>query len=367
MFSIWHAKVGILFIFMFLLFGCKQEQDANGTASGSICRGEYTVKDSNGLVRQRFNEYNSSLGCLTDPVPLTQWEKSSNQRFDKKISCTPQADLPSMHLKASGNYYSYRNSRIFMELNSSTGEAKRLIIGEMPDGRLSFNRQVFCYYLRTDVETEPTNPFDYGKLLHLDLELSASSDLLSPQELYNYQVNGNDILLHKLDDNSEIDWTFCPTGTPIGFCDYLRNGNEFYFPPDPSAAVQSQLRSAAILIRSELNMTKISTQEFNSIWDSSINSGVEVGTSGYLSAGGKWKFLVNSIWDEPFFVGRAVRNYMRRDPLQPFMPDLAWASSMQFPYICYSSSKEITFADGSKGKIYGTTCYNNGAYSFISD
>lgn len=358
-------KYSILLALLIFISSCKESDSNQASEKTSSCRGEYAVKDSNGLVRQRFNEYSSSLGCLTDPMPLTQWEISFNKRFDAKIGCTPQSDLPSMWIKTNGNYYSYRDSKIFIELNSAKGEARRLIIGEMPNGRLSFNRQIFCYYLRTDNEIEPTNSINYGSLLQFDLELSASSSQFSPQELYNYKAAGNNLLLQKLDDNTGVDWSWCPINTPIGFCDYLRNGNEFYFPPNPSVAVQAQLRSAAILIRSEMNMATISAQEFNSIWESSLSNGIEVGSSSYISNGGKWKYLVNSIWDEPLFVGRAVRNYMRRDPQQPFMPDLAWASTFQLSSVCYSATKEIVYPDGSKGKIFGEACYDqNGNYSF---
>lgn len=361
-----HVFYTIFFILAFLVLnGCKSDSADTTTSRSQSCRGEYAVTDPNGLVRQRYNEYESTLGCLTDPVPLTQYEKSTNERFDKKISCTPQTDLPSMWLKSNGNYYSYRDSKIYIELNAATGEAKRLILAEMPDGSLSFQRQIFCYYLRTDVETEPVNPQNYGQLLQFDLELSASSNIFSPQELYNYQLNGNDLLLHKLDDNTGVDWTWCPTSTPIDFCDYLRNGNEFFFPPAPNATIQAQLRASTILIRSELNMTRILAQEFKTAWDSSIKSGIEVGTPNYIKSGSKWKYSVNFLWDEPLYVGRSIRNYMRRDPMQPFMPDLAWASTFQFPYVCYSARKEISYSDGSKGFITGSACYDsNGVYTF---
>lgn len=355
-----------LAVLTIFIASCNETENTDSSSSvTSTCKGVYEIKDSNGLVRQRYNEYQNSMGCLTDPVPLTQWEKSVNVRFDKKVSCTPQTDLPSMWIKSSGNYYSYRDSKIFIELNASTGEAKRLILAEMPDGSLSFQRQVFCYYLRTDMETEPVNPQNYGQLLQFDLELSASSNIFSPQELYSYKLSGNDFLLQKLDDNTGLTWEWCPTSTPVGFCDYNRNGNEMFFPPAPSSTIQAQLRSAAILIRSELNMTNISSQEFKTTWDNSVKTGVEVGTPNYIKAGSKWKYSVNFIWDEPLYIGRSVRNYMRRDPMQPFMPDLAWASSFQFPYVCYSTRKEVTYSDGSKGFINGQACYDsNGVYTF---
>lgn len=344
--------------------GCKTESDSSGTSKVSSCRGEYTVVDSSGLVRQRFNEYQSSMGCLTDPVPLTQWEKSTNDRFDKKISCTPQTDLPSMWLKSSGNYYSYRDSKIYVELNATTGEAKRLILAEMPDGSASYIRQVFCYYVRTDNEVEPVNPQNYGSMILFDLELSASSEIFSPMEIYNYTNTASSLNLKKMDSNDGVDWTWCPADSvPWGWCDPLRNGNAAFYPEDPNITVQNQLKAEAILIRSELLTSKITNSEFTAVWGSTISSSTEVGTTPYINKGGKWKYLVNSLFDEPLFVGREWRKYLRRE--RPSMPDVTWASSMGMPYVCYSAQKEITYNDGSKGTISGQACYDqNGDYSF---
>lgn len=343
------------------LGACKKE-GTNESTTASSCKGEYSISDSNGLVRQRFNEFQSSLGCMTDPVPLTQWEKSTNKRFDTKIKCTPQTGLLTSWLKTNGNYYSYRDSKIFVELNSSSGEARRLIIGEMPDGSPSFQRQVFCYYLRTDIETEPVNPQNYGAMLLFDLELSSSSNLVIPMEIYNYQTAGNDIYLTKMDTNT-VDWTFCPAdSTPWGFCDALRNGNEMFFPEDPSAAVQAQLRAEAILIRSEFNFSKISKSEFEAVWNSAVVTATEVGTSKFIDLGGLWKYTVSPYFDEPLYVGREWRKYLRRE--RPSMPDVASASSMQVPYVCYDAVKRVTYSDGSTGLITGEACHNNGVYSF---
>lgn len=360
-----NAFYSIFFsLYLLALYGCKTESTDTATLSSQNCRGEYTVIDTNGLVRQRFNEYQSSIGCLTDPIQLTQWEKTTNDRFDKKISCTPQPDLPSMWLKSSGNYYSYRNSKIYIELNAAKGEAKRLIVGEMPDGSPSYQRQIFCYYVRTDLETESTNPHNYGAMILFDLELSASSNIFSPMEIFNYSVSGNNFLMTKMDDNTGLDWTWCPgESVPWGFCDYNKNGNEFFFPSEPSASVQSQLQAEAILIRSEFNFSNVSQSTFETMWNSSPSLGVELGTSIYANLGGKWKYTVSNYLDEPLYVGREWRKYLRRE--RPSMPDVASASSMGMPYVCYSATKEITYNDGSKGTISGQACYDqNGDYSF---
>jgi hypothetical protein len=347
--------------------GCKSNSELGWLVSTGSCRGEFVITDSNFLVRQRFNEYQGSLGCLIDPMPLTEWEKSKNRRFDTKVKCTPQTDLPSMWIETNGNYYSYRDSKIFIELNSSTGEARRLILGEMPDGSPSFQRQVFCYYLRTDVETEPTNPHSYGAMLLFDLELSSSSNSFSPMEIYNYSQVGSDLHLNMMDDFSSMDWTWCPSeSVPWGFCDFLRNGNDLFFPEDPSASVQAQLKAEAILIRSEFMFSKISRDKFDSVWASAPSTSIEVGTTKFVNEGGRWKYSVNEYFDEPLFVGREWRKYLRRE--RPSMPDVAWASTLRFPQVCYKAKKAVSFTDGSNGLVYGEACYDKaGQYSFIGN
>jgi len=185
-------------------------------------------------------------------------------------------------------------------------------------------------------------------------------------EIYNYTDVGNDLLLTKMDDNSGVDWTWCPINTPWGVCDYLKNGNEAFYPPAPDVATQEQLSAAAILIRSEMNFIKITENEFNNMWDATTSSNTEVGTWGYVQAGGKWKYLVNSIFDEPLYIGRSWREYIRGE--RPFMPDVASASNNQLPLVCYSAEKEIVLGDGSTAFIDGEVCYDSdGNYSFTQN
>lgn len=352
-------------LILLVVSGCKTESGSSEAVATNSCKGIWEEADSSGLVRKRYTQYPSSMGCLTDPLPLTQWETSLNKRFDTQVKCTPQTDLPSMWLRSANGYYTYRNSRIFINLDATTGEARRLILGEMPDGKPSFTRQVFCYYLRTDAETEPVDPTDYKKMLLFDLELGAASNLFRPMEIYNYENIGNDFLLTMMSDNTGVDWTWCPTTTPVGFCDYMRNGNDMYYPPAPDATTQAQLKAAALLIRNEHSYIKITEDEFNSKWNSTTSSAIEAGTSAYIDAGGKWKYLLSPFFDEPFDIGRAWRSYLRRDPLWPFMPDVAWASTRGMPFVCYSAQKEITYNDGSKGIVEGETCYDqDGVYTF---
>ena len=355
-------------LFTFLCTTSCLEQQREASTDSKVCKGEWTERDSDGLVRKRFIEYYHSgmKACVTENKDLTQWEKSLIDRFEDSVTCEPQTDLLSMWLRSSNQYYAYRNDKIFVELDASKGEARRLIIGELEDGSLSYNRQVFCYYLRTDIEAEPVNPTDYGAMLLFDVELASTSSIFHPMEIYNYTDVGNDLLLTKMDDNSGVDWTWCPINTPWGVCDYLKNGNEAFYPPAPDVATQEQLSAAAILIRSEMNFIKITENEFNNMWDATTSSNTEVGTWGYVQAGGKWKYLVNSIFDEPLYIGRSWREYIRGE--RPFMPDVASASNNQLPLVCYSAEKEIVLGDGSTAFIDGEVCYDSdGNYSFTQN
>lgn len=356
------------YVFLPLLLcttACNEENtNTQASETSANCRGEWTEKNEAGLVIKRYEEYwhSGMKACVTENRTLSQWEKSILKRYNHNVQCSPQPDLPTMWLRSSNNYYTYRNNRVYLHLNSSTGEAARLIIGEMPNGKTSYSRQVFCYFVREDIETEPVNSYDYGAMILFDLEEGASTSVLHPMEIYNFTETPTDFLLTKMDDNTGVDWTWCPTGTPIGFCDYMRNGNEFFYPPAPDAATQAQLQAAAILIRSEMNFIKISENEFNQKWNSIVGVELEVGTWDFIEAGALWKYLVTEQFDEPLFIGRAWRRYLRGE--DPFMPDVQWASNFQVPFICYNTKKEVIINNGSSAWIDGEACFVDGQWEF---
>ncbi|MCB0362222.1 MAG: hypothetical protein KDD35_05855, partial [Bdellovibrionales bacterium] len=84
------------------LTACIEQSDQSSTSADTkSCRGEFTKTNSEGFVTNRFIErYQEGLGCVTDPMPLSQWEKSSLDRYNKAISCTPQPMLPTMWLRS---------------------------------------------------------------------------------------------------------------------------------------------------------------------------------------------------------------------------------------------------------------------------
>lgn len=360
-------KYVLLIALLTCLTSCKEQVESVSTNPGaSHCKGEYTVTDNNGLVRNRYEEsWNSGMNaCLTENKPLTQWEISLNTRFDHDVRCTPQVDLPTLRLRSSSNFYSYKNDRIFVELNSASGVGRRLIIGELPDGSMSFNRQIFCYYLRTDVETEvASTPTDYKKMMLWDLELGASSSAFHSMEIRNYEdIGGGLFQTNLMNDNEGVDYAFCPTlNTPWEFCTELRSGDSMFY-PNLSVAVQNQLRAEATLIRSEDLYMMISKTEFDQAWDQTIATGIEVGTSKHVSKGGKWKYLVNSMFDEKPFIGREWRDYLRGD--RPEMVDLGSTGILP---VCFNGKREQILADGSRSWIEGEICYLGNGYQFTGN
>jgi hypothetical protein len=359
-------RYNCLFLILISLafLSCKEDtkKDENFVSMNN-CRGEWSEVDSKGNLLKFNKYYHQGMGaCITDNVALSQFEKSSEKRQNNNIECTPQVDLPSMYLRASNNYYKYRNDKIYIDLDASTGEARRLIIGEMENGNSSYSRQVFCYYLRTDTEDEPVNPQEYGSMILFDLADGASSGSFHPMEIFSYDESNNDLFLTKMDNQFGVDYKFCSLHTPWGYCDELRNGNIMYFPENLDSTIEDKLTAEAILIRSEFNFIKISQEEFDNTWENNIDESIEVGTWQYIQGGGTWKYLVAAIFDEPFFIGQAWRKYLKYE--RPSMPDVEWASSSQVPLICYNARREVTLASGDTAYIRGEVCYEDGEYVF---
>lgn len=363
------AKKVLLFMIFLMVLSCNEDTEVTSRPTNQKeCRGEWNTTDSQGNLKKYKETWNSyAKECFRENIPLSQWEKSLEKRKKHDVQCTPQVDIPNLWLRSSNNYYSYRNNRIFLELDASTGEARKLIVGELDNGEKSFKREIFCFYIRTDIENEPVNPHNYGDMILFDSELGASSRSFHPMEIYNYETLPNGFSLTMMNNNHGVGWTWCPTRkTPWGFCDELRNGNIMFYPDDPDATTQDKLLAAAKLIRSEYNFIEITQKDFESVWKETVsNDIIEVGTQDYIEYGGTWKYMVTTIFDEPLFIGRAWREYLRGD--RPYMPDVAGASSMGMPYVCYQTKKEVTLDSGERAFIDGEACYEDGVYKFIND
>lgn len=344
---------------LILLSACNDEkgqQDKN-QASPTSCRGIYTFRDANGDL-QKYNQFwqEDLKTCLTDKIALSKYEASSEVRRKKNITCVPQPTFPSTGLKASGNYYDYRNGRYYLDFDSSTGVFRRLILGEDKNGDVVYQRDVSCFYVREDRETEPVNPQDYGKQILLDFSnYPASSASFVPNEIFKYDSdNSGNWFFTRYDDVADWDFKFCPElSVPWSYCAAMRNGN-IYFYPDLDSATQAALTTEAKLIRTQFNFSEISKSDFESLWQGFDKTGNE------LEQGGDWKYLTNHVVDASKFYDYDWRMYVMGQRYA--MPDVY---SPSLPPVCYSGSQSVTLSNGNTGKVYGEICYSNGVYTFI--
>lgn len=344
-----------------ILFCACNDESKNQAASSPTaanCKGVYYFRDSQGNLL-KFNQYwqADQKACLTDQIALTNYEKSTETRRKHKVACKPQSTFPTMALKASGNYYSYRNDRYYLDFDSATGVFRRITLGEDLSGIVVYQRDLSCFYARTDQETEPVNPQDYGSQILLDFSnFPASSADFVPNEVFKYDSDGSgNWFFTRYDDVADWGFSFCPTGTtPFEFCTERRNGN-IYFDPVLDAAVMAELTTEAKLIRTQFAFSTMTRSEFQSLWDSLDKDGKE------LQQGGDWRYFVNHVVDASKFYDYDWRRYLMG--LAPTMPD---AFTPSIPPICYQGSKYVTLTDGSSGKLYGEICIINGQYTFTA-
>ena len=345
----------ISIISLSLITSCnpKEQVTSGEIQNASSCRGEWTTSDEHG-VNKRFSEFwNESLKvCLIDTLPLTNWETQIRTRSIHNIGCTPQAGFPTVRLKAANNFYTYRNDRLFIELDSSTGEYKKLERGESVEGEETFIREVGCFYVREDLETEIWGAKDFGLQILLDSELSASSNIFHPMQVFRILNMSGNWELTRFDDTIDWGYGFCPeSSTPWGFCNLLRNGNDMFYPETLTNADKANLKAEAILIRTEFNFIEITGTDFDTKWNEAISEAKEYKFN--------WKYFVMGSPDIPIYIDRAWRAYIRGE--RPMMPE---TGTIRTPPLCYTGSRQILYPDGSTGRVFGEICYINGEYTF---
>lgn len=297
-----------------------------------------------------ISEY--SQACVKKNLKLTDYEQGLDRRKRQNITCTPQ-NIGKVWLKASDNFYTYRNDRVLLELDGTTGQFRRITLGITSDthsrgaGKPAFSRDLGCFYLREDHETELHNPQDYGKQLLLDLgSIGASSETVAPLEIYRYEFSSPNWRMVRFDQNEDISGIFCPyLLTPWEFCTYLRNGNSMYL-PDLTEAQNTSLTNETILIQSEFNFTEISSESFNQVWNESLKSAVETSTLAF-------KYAPRMVVDVPTYLWESWRDYVMGN--RPYMPD---TSSISIKTICYPATRKVVYSDGSTGYIAGQACYD---------
>lgn len=335
---------------------CKESEKEAASSLPSSCRGSYAIKDANGIIRQRFDEHAvNTLGCVTDTVPLSVFEKQEAIRFDHNIRCSPQ-NIPSVTLISKNNYYWPRNDSIYLDLNAQTGQFRRLIIGKTASGAPLFQREVGCWYQRLDNVAESWGAnVDFGNQILLDLEEASSSLEVHPMEVFRFDKLGTNWSMTRFDDNQDVDYTFCnPDGVPLEYCAENRNGNYMYYNPNLSAFTMAVLAAQALLIRSEFNFVEISNSVFEQKWLNTINTAKEFGTTEAIDKNYKFQFGISGLPDIPFYVDREIRSFLRGESHQ--MPQM---SSSRLPPICYHGKRIVGSLE-----VWGEICYVGGTYTF---
>lgn len=313
----------LLLLLLFVSSGC-----------GPVCGGIHSERDSQGKL-VKYRETPGTTGCLKENLPLSRWEQT-NEAW--KGGCKPQTS-PSMSLVSSSNFYSYRDGKIYLDLDSSTGEYRKLTLAESKDGPPLMTRLRGCFYERS------------GQLL-LDTRNVVSDQYFDPMEIFTYTESSASMEMVRFDDSQEWGYRECPTlDTPWGVCDLLRNGNEMYFPVLNSTQ-QADLLAEALLVRRQFNFSKIPLSKFWSAWDQAEESRVPSSREGY-------KFAIQTVVDTPRYIDQAWASYVRGD--RPIMPDL---TENRMPPVCYPGKRPIVLPDGSTGTIYGEICYIDGVYTF---
>lgn len=312
----------ILLVFLLpFLFGCMVE-----------CENTYTERDEYGNLK-KYHEYSQNGQCLKDNVPLTFWEDSVEKRTKRGIACKPVSTFPSRSLKSSGNLYTYRDDRVLLDLNSSTGEYRRIVYGEGKDGQKTFIRQQGCFYERDGY-------------LFLDTDNAASSTAVTHWEVFTYQESGGLFVMSRWEQTQDWDFRFCITlKTPWESCTVLRNGNILYY-SSITAQKQTDLLAEAKFQRTQYAF--VNNTSFEASWASL--QGKEIGQD-------DWKYTVVFIPDTPWFIDAAMKDYVKGD--RPIPPDF---NSPQLPMVCYNSWRNVTLDDGTISKIKGEVCLIDGQY-----
>jgi hypothetical protein len=337
-----------------ILSGCSGKDGSSGAngSPGVSCRGIYYTRDANNNLL-KFNEYYniSANACYTDPLPLEQWEITDENWKKKNVSCTPQPQFASRTLVAANNFYTYRDGKIYLDFDSTTGIYRKITIAEGKNGLPSFSRLQGCFYQRTGIGVDAV----HGKQILLDTEINKikTSENFEPMEIFKYTETATSMEMTRFDDSSTWDFKFCPElNTPWGFCDKLRNGNIMYY-PILSLAEQNEMLNEAMLIRRQFNYNIVAKSVFENLWNTAKNTHHESGRN-------NWKYMISGVVDTPRYIDQAWREYVMGS--RPYMPDIISGS---MPPICYDGMKNVILADGSTARIYGEICYENSAYTFI--
>lgn len=297
-------RLAILLIALTVLACSEGESPSSMAAPRCNSSIKYAWDETHQETRKTIEVLNTvTSSCVQKRLELSNFEKGLDVRKRAKVVCRPQA-LGAIYLRADGNFYEPRNGNVWLALDAS-GEFRRLTIGQDQNGNVTFSRDLGCWYARTDGETEPVSPRDYGAQLLLDLgPVAASTELVRPSEIFRYTRLGSSWQMARYDQNYDADFSFCPyLLSPPEYCSPLRNGNPYFEPESLDVATRLDLLNQAILIRSEYNFVDISSSAFESEWallESYTESPIQ-----------SWKYAPTMFVDVPNYIWDTWAGYIR--------------------------------------------------------
>lgn len=342
-----------VFVMAIFLAGCGAPGATVTTNDSTPCGQTYYNRDTQGNLK-KYQTYLLNGQCMTDNVALTAWEASTEQRRKLGTPCTPQPQFASRSLVAANNYYAYRDGKVYLDLDASKGEYRRLMLGEDAQGKSTYSRLQGCFYERTGAGVDAA----FGSQLLLDTYLpgAASTDAFNAMEIFKVDTDtSSELTLTRFDQSDDWDGLFCPyLNTPWDYCTLLRDGNTMYW-PTLSVANKDALLTEALLIRKQFSYSTISKSAFEAKWSDPGTNRTETDSVNY-------KYAVVSIADVPWFIDAAWREYVMGT--RPTMPNV---NSNKMPNLCYKGKKRVILSDGTTALIDGEICYADGQYVFTGD
>lgn len=302
----------IAWLFLLVIVGCEQPEESIPQISAKACRGVYYERDSSGNLK-KYNQYELNGNCLTDNISLNRLETTKEAWTKNNVQCTPQVGFSSRTLVSANNYYTYRNGRIWLDLNSDTGVYRRIVLTEDQNGNATYSVLQSCFYYREGQGQDAA----YGKQILLDTNVQKiiTNQAFDPAEVFKILENGSNINMIRWDDSADWDYRFCPyLSVPLGVnCVLLQvDGNEFYW-PILTVQQQNDLLYEAIRIGKEFNYSLTSKTVFESLW-------ADVNKTRKDTDYSDQKYHVIHITDTPVAYDQSWMQFLRNE--RPWMPNV---------------------------------------------
>ncbi len=258
--------------------------------------------------------------------------------------------------KSANNFYQYRNERIWLDLDAQTGVFRRLVLSEDRNGQSGFSKLQGCFFYREGQGVDA----GFGKQILLDTTNVAkliTNQNLDAAEIFTLTESGSNLNMVRWDSSEDWTYQFCPyLSVPFGYCEILqRDGNEFFW-PSLTATERDDLLDEALLIGKEFNFAAVAKSQFESLWTSVHQTRNELDYSDQ-------KYKVIHTVDTPLFLDRSWIEYLKNE--RPWMPNV---TTLKIRPICYDAHRDVTYSNGSTGRVYGEACYqSDGSLAFLAD